>query len=123
MGSITTKDKSKEHASVIEQHIKDMFPSASLIDDPIGGVSKYEIGREDVVLSEVFQKLNGHTEEYGIVDWGLTETTLEEVFLKLAALAELFEDKKFRGEKKSLEELDACAHIAEGKEEAVVGKL
>lgn len=113
--SITTKSKSKEHALTIEQFVKDMFPSSSLIDDPIGGVSKFEIGREDVVLSEVFQKLNRETEEFGIVDWGLTETTLEEVFLKLAALAELFEDKKFRGEKKSLAELDAYASVSETK--------
>ena len=49
-------------------------------------------------------------EEYGIVDWGLTETTLEEVFLKLAALAELFEDKKFRGGATSLSELDKDAN-------------
>lgn len=106
---ITTKDKSPEFALKIEKYIKGVFPSASLIDDPIGGVSKFEIGREDVVLSEVFTKLNSDMENYGIVDWGLTETTLEEVFLKLAALAELFEDKKFRGGATSLSDLDADA--------------
>ena len=30
--------------------------------------------------------------ELGITSWGLTETTLEEVFLKLAALAEIFDE-------------------------------
>merc|ERR1719258_766451 len=59
---ITTKDKSPEFALKIEKYIKGVFPSASLIDDPIGGVSKFEIGREDVVLSEVFTKLNSDME-------------------------------------------------------------
>ena len=103
---VTTLDKTPDFAVKIEKYVMGLFPSACLIDDPIGGVSKFEIGREDVVLSEVFTKLNSDMEEYGIVDWGLTETTLEEVFLKLAALAELFDDKKFRIGATSLSELD-----------------
>merc|ERR1711871_123168 len=119
---ITTRDKSSECASKIEEYVKGVFPSASLIDDPIGGVSKFEIGRDDVVLSDVFMKLNSDMEEYGIVDWGLTETTLEEVFLKLAALAELFEDKKFRGEAKSLSALDADVSDDQALKKSVEGK-
>ena len=105
--TITTTDRTDAHAKKIEEYMVENFPSAALIDDPIGGVSKFEISREDVVLSEVFSKLNGDMESMGIVDWGFTETTLEEVFLKLAALAELFEDREFRGEAKTLSELDA----------------
>ena len=113
--TVSCDDKSSECAIKIEEYIRGVFPSASLIDDPIGGVSKFEISREDVVLSEVFTKLNSDMDEYGVVDWGLTETTLEEVFLKLAALAELFEDKKFRGGAKSLSALDA--DVNEGKDD------
>merc|ERR1711881_287072 len=111
---ITTKNKSPEFALKIEKYVKGVFPSAGLIDDPIGGVSKFEVGREDIVLSEVFTKLNSDMEEYGIVDWGLTETTLEEVFLKLAALAELFSsNEKILGRAKTLTEIDADAPGAE----------
>ena len=105
--TITTSDRTVAHAKKIEEYMVAKFPSAALIDDPIGGVSKFEISREDVVLSEVFTNLNADMESMGIVDWGFTETTLEEVFLKLAALAELFEDREFRGEAKTLAELDA----------------
>ena len=43
--------------------------------------------REDVVLSHVFEKMDQDREKLQIVDWGITETTLEEVFLKLALLS------------------------------------
>ncbi len=113
--TITTTDRTDMHAKKIEEYMIEHFPSAALIDDPIGGVSKFEISREDVVLSEVFTKLNADMETMGIVDWGFTETTLEEVFLKLAALAELFEDREFRGEAKTLSELDADLNTGEAK--------
>ena len=46
--------------------------------------------------------------ELEISDWGITETTLEEVFLKLAALAELFHDKTFKSEAMSLDDIDGA---------------
>lgn len=80
---------------------EDPIPSScALLEDSIGGVSKFEISRKDVVLSKVFEQLNSNMAAYEISDWGITETTLEEVFLKLAALAELFEDKTFKSQVK-----------------------
>merc|ERR1712195_331056 len=99
----------------IENYMKSLFvqegqdvstSSCQLLEDSIGGVSKFEISRNDVVLSKVFQKLNSDMVELEISDWGITETTLEEVFLKLAALAELFHDKTFKSEAMSLDDID-----------------
>ena len=116
--TITSTNKTQEHAVRIEQFMKELFvreveegeepppSSCALLEDSIGGVSKFEISRNDVVLSRVFERLNGSMEELQISDWGITETTLEEVFLKLAALAELFHDKKFKGDVKTLDQLD-----------------
>jgi len=108
--TITSSNKTQEHAKKIEKLMKTIFTqeveegedpipsSCALLEDSIGGVSKFEIARNDVVLSKVFEQLNSNMAEYEISDWGITETTLEEVFLKLAALAELFEDKIFKSQ-------------------------
>ena len=108
--TLTLHDKSDEASKGLETYMKDMFPSATLISVPIGGTSKFEISRDEVVLSKVFSKLQQDKEVQGIADWGLSETTLEEVFLKLAALAELFSsNEKILGRAKTISELDASA--------------
>merc|ERR1711968_242469 len=108
--TLTLHDKSDEASKGLETYIKSLFPSAALISEPIGGTSKFEISRDEVVLSKVFSRLQQDMKAQGIVDWGLTETTLEEVFLKLAALAELFSsNEKIVGKAKSMSELDASA--------------
>ena len=120
--TITSMNKTEAHAKKIEQLMKEVFvqdveegeeapaSSCQLLEDAIGGVSKFEISRSDVVLSKVFEKLNSAMEEYEISDWGITETTLEEVFLKLAALAELFSDKTFKGSAKSIDDIDGAVN-------------
>jgi len=124
--TITSVNKTQEHAVKIEQLMKEVFSqdveegedpipsSCALLEDSIGGVSKFEISRNDVVLSKVFEQLNSKMVEYEISDWGITETTLEEVFLKLAALAELFEDKTFKsqidGQPQSITDIDGAVN-------------
>ena len=71
----------------IDAYVTGIFPSAKRLNNPIGGKFKYEVVREDVVLSEVFKKVEEDKEKMHITDWGITETTLEEVFLKLALLS------------------------------------
>ena len=48
----------------------------------------FQVPREDIVVSEVFAALCGRSEEIGITDWGLQQTSLEEVFLKIAQESE-----------------------------------
>merc|ERR1711865_1314956 len=130
--TITSMNKTVAHAKRIEQLMKEVFvqdveegeeapaSSCQLLEDAIGGVSKFEISRSDVVLSKVFEKLNSAMEEYEISDWGITETTLEEVFLKLVALAELFADKTFKGSAKSIDEIDGALNGTMSPREEVV---
>jgi hypothetical protein len=63
-----------------------MFPSATLLEEPISGTFKYEISKKDVVVSDAFEKIVSQKDSVGVTDWGFTETTLEEVFLKLSHL-------------------------------------
>ena len=61
-----------------------------LVVQPTGGACKCEVDRREVVLSEVFEKMTQAKATLGITAWSMTESTLEEVFLKLAALTEVF---------------------------------
>merc|ERR1719331_584160 len=74
----------------VDAFVKGLFPSASLLNVPIAGCSKYEVDRKDVVLSRDFGKILNAKTELNMDAWSFTESTLEEVFLKLAALTECF---------------------------------
>ena len=92
---LMTKDATQDGYDKIDKFVHEMFPTATLLDEPIAGMCKYEVCRGEVVLSEVFRALISAKKEQKIVSWGFTETTLEEVFLKLATIAEVFESTRF----------------------------
>ena len=74
----------------VDAFVKGLFPSATLLNVPIAGCSKYEVDRKDVILSRDFGKILNARAELNMDAWSFTESTLEEVFLKLAALTECF---------------------------------
>jgi len=78
---------------VVEPFVKRLFPNAAALGKAFGGMFKYEVRREEVQLSSVFEVMESEAtkEKLGLVDWSLTETTLEEVFLKLAEHAKVEE--------------------------------
>jgi len=82
---------SPESYAEVRQFVQNLFPSAKLLSEPLGGTSKFEVKREEVTLSRVFGEFEGAKEELNISDWGITETTLEEVFLKVAEQAKVEE--------------------------------
>merc|ERR1712078_276922 len=83
---LSTTDKSLKNTAQVKEWVSSIFPSASLLEDPISGTFKFEIDRREVVVSEAFKQIVSRKEEIGLADWGFTETTLEEVFLKLSHL-------------------------------------
>jgi len=70
-----------------------LFPSARPLGERFSATYKFEVPRGEVVLSHVFAEMESQPtrDRLGLVDWSLTETTLEEVFLKLAELAHVAE--------------------------------
>ena len=84
--TVTTADPSPAATDAVAAFVREAFPgdqAVTLMGEPVNGTSKFELKRESVRLSEVFAKLEGAKEKYGVTDWGITETTLEEVFLNL----------------------------------------
>lgn len=50
----------------------------------ISGTQKFEIPKQDVKIAGVFQAVEDAKKKFDIQAWGLTDTTLEDVFIKVA---------------------------------------
>ena len=61
-----------------------MAPDSTILNS-LAGTSNYEIPKNSVKLSKFFSEVEGKKESVGITDWGISNTTLEEVFLKTTA--------------------------------------
>ena len=71
---------------VMDLFVKDFFPSAVSLAPPIAGTYTYEVLKEDVSLAVVFKEMKVQESAFQITDWGITESTLEEVFQKIGSL-------------------------------------
>ena len=120
----------------LHQFVMGMFPSAALLAEPIAGTAQYEVGRNDVVLSDVFERMEDDETRcvlflffvferrtshlscwfshqnfsfnflfnfilnffwllrriHRLTDWAITETTLDECFLKVTRRVHAEED-------------------------------
>ena len=79
--SIATKGDAQIRAD-LEGFVRQTFPAAKPMMEPINGSYTFEIPRQNVDLSSVFREVESARDRLQIEDWGITETTLEEVFLK-----------------------------------------
>merc|ERR1712216_1065282 len=90
--TITLSSEASTAEQELQQFVQTLMPSARLLAKPMGGTSKFEVMKEDVVLSQIFDAFESERVQgagaMAIVDWGITETSLEEVFLKITELAE-----------------------------------
>lgn len=52
----------------------------------LGGAQKFELPMADVDLESVFDHMNSveNSKEFTVLDWGISNVTLEEVFIKIA---------------------------------------
>lgn len=71
-------------AQEAEQFIQMRLPKAMHIETYADSL-KYKMDCEDVVVSELFELLDGAKNNGGIRDWGIKRTTLEDVFLNIVS--------------------------------------
>lgn len=64
--------------------IKSMVPGAKLVYS-LGGTQKYELPLEQITVDDVFRRMEEakYRKELEILDWGVSNATLEEVFIKI----------------------------------------
>ena len=53
------------------------------------GTSTFQVKRNQLVISEVFDRIESMKSSVGITDWGVSQTSLEDVFLKIAKAEEV----------------------------------
>ena len=61
-----------------------LMPGAA-VRDSINGVVTFDVPKANVVMSRLFEQMEGNKQRLHIKDWGLSHTTLEEVFLKIVS--------------------------------------
>jgi len=77
--SITT---SPEREQNVRDFVREILPDAVLLNS-LAGTQNFEIPRNNVRLSELFEIIERESKTLNILDWGISNTTLEEVFLHI----------------------------------------
>ncbi|KAK1357751.1 ABC transporter domain-containing protein [Heracleum sosnowskyi] len=86
---VFTMTTSSNHEEEVENLVKHLSPSANRIYH-ISGTQKFELPKKDVRIADVFQAVEKAKIKFTVHAWGLTDTTLEDVFIKVARGAQAF---------------------------------
>ncbi len=70
-------------ADAAAQAVKEMCPQ-SLPTYSLAGTQKFEMPSSSITISEVFTKMQAVKEKVEVLDWGVANASLEEVFIKVA---------------------------------------
>lgn len=71
----------------VERLVRFISPSANRVYH-ISGTQKFEMPKQEVKISEVFQAMESAKSRLTILAWGLADTTLEDVFIRVAKESE-----------------------------------
>jgi len=82
MISVNTADPGSEATALA--YVKELMPESRIVDS-INGVHTYVVPKEGVQMSTIFSGMTSNKDKYQIKDWGLSHTTLEEVFLQIVS--------------------------------------
>jgi hypothetical protein len=88
---IFTITTSPEQESEVDKLVRHLSPSANKIYD-LSGTQKFELPKQEVRIADVFRAVEVAKSRFSIHAWGLVDTTLEDVFIKVAKGAEVFND-------------------------------
>jgi hypothetical protein len=75
----------------VEQLVHQLSPSANKIYH-LSGTQKFELPKQEVKIAQVFQAVENAKSRLTIHAWGLVDTTLEDVFIKVARGAHAFNE-------------------------------
>lgn len=88
---VFTMTTSADHEEEVESRVKRLSQGANKIYQ-ISGTQKFELPKQEVRVSDVFQAVEEAKSRFTVFAWGLADTTLEDVFIKVARHAQAFED-------------------------------
>ncbi|KAM3307863.1 hypothetical protein P3S67_009607 [Capsicum chacoense] len=58
----------------------------------LSGTQKFELPKHEVKIADVFQLVENAKNNFPIYAWGMADTTLEDVFIKVASTAQSFNE-------------------------------
>ncbi|KAF5957628.1 hypothetical protein HYC85_004853 [Camellia sinensis] len=86
---VFTMTTSSNHEEEVENLVQQLSSKANKIYH-LSGTQKFEIPKQEVRIADVFQAVEKAKSRFTVYAWGLADTTLEDVFIKVARGAQAF---------------------------------
>ncbi|CAJ2664526.1 unnamed protein product [Trifolium pratense] len=87
---VFTMTTSLDHEKDVEEMVQQLTPNANKIYQ-LSGTQKFELPKEEVKIANVFQAVEVAKRNFTVFAWGLADTRLEDVFIKVAREAQAFD--------------------------------
>ncbi|XP_076893261.1 ABC transporter A family member 7-like [Bidens hawaiensis] len=87
---VFTMTTSATHEADVENLVKGLSPNANKIYQ-ISGTQKFELPKQAIKIADVFGAVENAKSRFQVQAWGLADTTLEDVFIKVAREAQPFD--------------------------------
>lgn len=78
---------SSDHDAEVESMVQNLSPNSHRIYQ-ISGTQKFELPKHEVNIADVFRAVEIAKKRFTVHAWGLADTTLEDVFIKVATAAQ-----------------------------------
>ncbi|KAE8124063.1 hypothetical protein FH972_018973 [Carpinus fangiana] len=86
---VFTMTTSSDHEEDVEKMVRHLSPNANKI-YLLSGTQKFELPKHDIRIADVFHAVENAKGRFTVFAWGLANTTLEDVFIKVARRAQAF---------------------------------
>lgn len=86
---VFTMTTSSNHDQEVENLVRQLSPNASKVYH-ISGTQKFELPKHEIRIADVFEAVEDAKSRFPVHAWGLADTTLEDVFIKVARGAQAF---------------------------------
>nr|GMC74269.1 ABC transporter A family member 7-like [Ipomoea batatas] len=84
---VFTMTTSSDHDAEVESMVQNLSPNSHRIYQ-ISGTQKFELPKHEVNIADVFRAVEIAKKRFTVHAWGLADTTLEDVFIKVATAAQ-----------------------------------
>lgn len=88
MLAITT---SSDNEVEVENMVLNVCPNATKVYH-LSGTQKFELSKHEAKIADVFELVENAKSRFPIYAWGMADTTLEDVFIKVASSAQSFNE-------------------------------
>lgn len=86
---VFTMTTSADHEADVENMVRHLSSNASKIYH-LSGTQKFELPKQEIRIADVFHAVENAKSRFTVFAWGLADTTLEDVFIKVARGAQAF---------------------------------